>query len=101
MRDRNSIAKFKPVKLTGYRVSLNWFNFLMSETEVDAEFNAVAEYGADGKILPGLSRLEVCEGGDILALFDDGDIHHVTIVTKAPTEAMQLEAKRVIAESGF
>lgn len=45
-----------------------------------------------------LSRLEVCDGGETVLLYDHGDVHHATIQTEAPTEAMQLEAERIIAE---
>lgn len=83
----------KPIQLEAYRVSFDWFNQLINENEVEAEYNV------EGNVVSGVSRVEVCNGGEIIALFDTSDLY-VTILTKAPTEAMMLEAISVIAESG-
>ena len=82
-----------PITLESYRVPLAWW----STAKLDTDTHAL--YVADSPA-PGLERVEVLDGGGMIALHYHHDAQHVTVLTKAPTEAMQREAARVIAEKG-
>ncbi|WP_417728049.1 hypothetical protein [Roseovarius sp.] len=81
-----------PIMLKGYRVPLAWF---VASFKADTHALYVSDNSASA-----LERVEVLDGGDMITLHDRSDPMHVTILTKAPTEDMLIEALGVIAESG-
>lgn len=85
-------SAIKPIQLASYVVSFEWFE---QNIVNDPDHQLDAEHIAEGMVVSGLSRLEVYDGGDIIALYDGRDPDHVTMLVKAPTEAIQREAERI------